>query len=54
LAVPAGFIFSILQYTYIIIGYFELVVSEIIWGIPPIIWSALSLIYLIRKNKYEK
>jgi hypothetical protein len=54
LAVPAGIIFSILQYTYMIIEYFELVVSEIIWGVFPIIWSALSLAYLIRKNKYEK
>jgi hypothetical protein len=30
------------------------VVSEIIWGFPPIVWSVLSLIYLIKKNKYEK
>jgi hypothetical protein len=54
LAVPAGIIFSILQYTYIAIGYFELVVSEIIWGIFPIAWSVLSFIYLIKKDKYEK
>jgi len=54
LAVPAGIIFSVLQYTYIALGHFELVVSEIIWGIPPIIWSVLSLIYLIKKNKYER
>jgi len=54
LAVPAGIIFSILQYTYIALGHFELVASEIIWGIPPIVWSVLSLIYLIKKNKYER
>ena len=54
LAVPAGIIFSVLQYTYIAIGYFELVLSEIIWGIPPIVWSILSLIYLIKKNKYKQ
>jgi len=54
LAVHTGIIFSALQYTYIAIGYFELVVSEIILGIFPIIWSVLSSTYLVNSNKYKR
>lgn len=51
LAIPAGFIFTILQIIYIIIGYFELVFSEIMWAISSLIWSIIAILYFFDKNK---
>ncbi len=53
LAIPAGIIFTILQIIYIIIGYFELVLSEIIWAICSLLWSLVSILYFFDK-KYLK
>ena len=50
LAIPAGLIFATLQIIYIIIGYFELVFSEITWAIISIIWVILSILYFINKK----
>jgi len=47
LAIPAAIIFTILQTIYIIIGYFEFVVSEIIWAVCALIWSIISILYLL-------
>ena len=51
LAIPAGFIFTILQIVYIIIGYFEFVFSEIIWAVSSLIWSIVSVLYFFDKKK---
>ncbi len=51
LGIPAGFSFSILQITYIAIGYFEFVFTEVMWAILPLIWSLLNILYMIDKRK---
>ncbi|MFX1575114.1 MAG: hypothetical protein ACFFB0_20445 [Promethearchaeota archaeon] len=50
LAIPAGFIFTILQIVYIIIGYFEFVFSEVIWAISSLVWAILSVLYFFDKR----
>ena len=54
LGVPAGFIFTILQIFYMVIGLFEFVFTEVIWAILPAIWSILCFIYLFEKRKRNK
>jgi hypothetical protein len=51
LGIPAGFSFSILQTTYIAIGYFEFVFTEVMWAIIPLIWSLFNIVYLIDKKE---
>ena len=51
LAIPAGITFTILQTIYIIIGYFEFVLSEIIWAVSSLIWSIISILYFFDKKK---
>jgi len=51
LSIPAGFIFTILQTIYMIIGYFEFVISEVIWAILPLIWSITIIIYFFDQKK---
>ncbi len=50
LSIPAGLIFMILQIIYIIIGYFELVFSEIIWAVSSLVWTILSILYFFDKK----
>lgn len=54
LAIPAAIVFTILQIIYLSIGYFELVLSEIIWAVCRLIWTILSLLYFIDKKNNEK
>ena len=51
LGVPAGFSFTILQITYMVMQLFEFVISEVIWAILPSIWSIACLIYLIQQKE---
>ena len=51
LAIPAGITFTILQIIYIIIGYFEFVLSEIVWAVSSLIWSTISILYFFDKKK---
>ena len=51
LAIPAGIIFTILQIIYIIIGFFEFVLSEVIWAVSSLIWVIISILYFFDKNK---
>ena len=51
LAIPAGISFTILQIIYIIMGYFEFVVSEIIWAVSSLIWLILIILYFFDKKK---
>jgi len=51
LGIPAGIIFTVLQTIYIIIGYFELVLSEILWAIISLIWSIIAILYFFDKKK---
>ncbi len=51
LAIPAGITFTTLQTIYIIIGYFEFVLSEIIWAVSSLIWSIISILYFFDKKK---
>ena len=53
LAIPAGIIFTILQIIYIIIGYFEFVLSEIIWAVSSLKWSIISILYFFDKKKKD-
>lgn len=50
LSIPAGLIFMILQIIYIIIGYFELVFSEIIWAVSSLVWTLVSILYFFDKK----
>lgn len=50
LSIPAGLIFMILQIIYIIIGYFELVFSEIIWAVSSLVWTIVSILYFFDKK----
>ena len=54
LAIPAGIAFTILQTIYIIMGYFELVLSEIIWALCSLIWTILAILYFFDKKKISK
>jgi hypothetical protein len=51
LAIPAGFIFTILQIIYIMIGYFEFVFSEFLWAICSLIWVILAILYFFDIKK---
>ncbi|MFX1257743.1 MAG: hypothetical protein ACFFAN_07790 [Promethearchaeota archaeon] len=51
LGIPAAISFTILQAIYIIIGYFEFVISEIIWALCALIWSILSILYFLDTKK---
>jgi hypothetical protein len=53
LAIPAGITFTTLQTIYIIIGYFEFVLSEIIWAVSSLIWSIISILYFFDKKKKD-
>ena len=50
LAIPAGIAFSILQITYMSLGYFELVLSEVIWAVSSLLWSIVSILYFVDKK----
>jgi len=50
LAIPAGTIFTILQIVYIIVGYFEFVVSEVIWAVSSLLWTVLCVLYFLDKR----
>jgi hypothetical protein len=50
LAIPASILFLILQTFYIIIGYFELVFSEILWAVSSLIWIVLIILYYVDKK----
>ena len=50
LAIPAGIAFTILQIIYITLGYFELVLTEVIWAICSLIWSILCILYFVDKK----
>jgi hypothetical protein len=54
LGIPAGTIFTILQSIYIILGYFELVISEVLWAIISLIWSIIAILYFVDKKKDNK
>ena len=49
LGLPAGPTFTVLQSTYMAIGYFEFVPSEALWTVIPLIWSIFCIIYFITK-----
>lgn len=49
LGVPAGLAFTMLQFLYLGLGYFEFVVSEVMWAILPLIWVLLILLYFRTK-----
>ncbi|MCK4239744.1 MAG: hypothetical protein KAX33_11510 [Candidatus Lokiarchaeota archaeon] len=51
LGIPAGLAFTILQSIYMVIGYFEIVLSEVIWAILPLIWSIIIIIYFLDQKK---
>ena len=51
LAIPAGITFTILQIIYIIIGYFEFVLSEIVWAISSLVWSTIAILYFFDTKK---
>lgn len=51
LGIPAGLAFTILQSIYMVIGYFEIVLSEVIWAILPLIWSIIVIIYFLDQKK---
>ncbi|MFW9989692.1 MAG: hypothetical protein ACFFC3_13635, partial [Candidatus Odinarchaeota archaeon] len=51
LAIPAGLMFTILQIIYIIIGYFELVFSEIMWAVSSLVWVIVSILYFFDKKR---
>lgn len=51
LAIPAGITFTTLQTIYIIIGYFEFVLSEIIWAVSSLIWTIIPILYFFDKKK---
>ena len=51
LAIPAGIIFTILQIIYINIGYFEFVLSEVIWAVSSLIWVIISILYFFDKKR---
>ncbi len=51
LAIPAGVLFTILQIFYILMGYFEFVLSEVIWATSSLIWSIISILYFVDKKK---
>ena len=53
LSIPAGLIFTILQIIYIIIGYFELVFSEIIWAVSSLVWAIVSILYFFFDKKSD-
>ncbi|MFX1338994.1 MAG: hypothetical protein ACFFDK_10320 [Promethearchaeota archaeon] len=50
LAIPAGIAFTILQLIYITLGYFELVLTEVIWAVSSLVWSILCILYFIDKK----
>lgn len=50
LAIPASILFTILQTIYIIIGLFELVLSEILWAVSSLIWIILIILYFVDKK----
>jgi len=54
LAIPAGIVFTILQIVYIIIGYFELVFSEIIWAVSSLVWVIVAILYFFDKKNDSK
>ena len=54
LGIPAGIIFSMMQVIYLVIGLFELVFTEILWGILPLFWSVINILYLFDKKKKER
>lgn len=51
LGIPAGFTFTILQISFLVMQLFEFVISEVIWAIIPSIWSIICVIYLNKKRK---
>ena len=51
LAIPAGIAFAILQISYITLGYFELVLTEVIWAVCSLIWSVLCILYFVDKKR---
>jgi hypothetical protein len=53
LAIPAGIIFSILQISYIILGLFELVISEVLWALIPLISSTIGVFYIYDKKSKQ-
>jgi hypothetical protein len=53
LAIPAGLTFTIMQVLYISMGYFEFVLSEIIWALSGLIWTIITVFYFIDKRKIK-
>ena len=53
LGVPAGLAFAALQIMYIAVGYFELVPSEILWAVLPLIWAVLCFVHILSRRRKQ-
>jgi hypothetical protein len=45
--------FAALQIMYIAVGYFELVPSEILWAVLPLIWAVLCFVHILGRRRKQ-